>query len=280
MLKDLLLKHKLFAITGDNASNNDTLCDHLYESLLRQYSDRFDGVKERMRFHGKTSFVRCLAHITNLICDDILKDLKSGSTEEAKALLDNQDKKHKDKKYNLTPDHLPSTGKGAVAKIRLLNLWILRSDQRLQDWAKYPRCIHRKPRYDVKTRWNSAYDMIQQALDLQQEYTEFCGEHRAVKALLPTSNEWVTLHQLAYVLKPFKDKIEEVSKEMPLIVKSLEVYWELDILLNNIKDKVGIFKDLEPTIRDAVIAGITKNSKYQRKMEKHVLLFVAHILDP
>ena len=260
MLRDLLLEYKLFAITGDNASNNNTLYVHLYKSLLCQYSDRFDGVKEQMRFHGKASFVRCLAHITNLICDNILKDLKSRTAEEAKALLDYQDKKHKDKNYNLTPSHLPSTGKGAVAKIRLLNLWILCNDQRLQDWAKYPRCVHRKPRYNVKTRWNSAYNMIQQALDLQQEYTEFCGEHPAVKALLPTPNEWLMLHQLAYVLKPFKDKTDEVSKEMPSIAKSLEVYWELDILLNNIKDKVGIFNNLEPTIREAVIAGITKNS--------------------
>jgi hypothetical protein len=122
--------------------------------------------------------------------------------------------------------------------------------------------------------------MIVQALDLQQEYTKFCSEHYAIKALLPTPNEWVMLHQLAYVLKPFKDKTEEVSKEMPSITKSLEVYWELDILLNNVKDRVGIFSNLESTIRNAVIASITKNSKYQRKMEKHVLLFVAHILDP
>ena len=35
MLRDLLLEHKLFAITGDNASNNNTLCVHLYKSLLR-----------------------------------------------------------------------------------------------------------------------------------------------------------------------------------------------------------------------------------------------------
>jgi hypothetical protein len=45
-----------------------------------------------MRFHGRKTFIRCLAHVINLICDDILKELKSSTAKEAKALLDDLDK--------------------------------------------------------------------------------------------------------------------------------------------------------------------------------------------
>jgi len=41
-----------------------------------------------MRFHGRQSWIRCLAHIVSLICTDVLKDLKSGSAKEANKALD------------------------------------------------------------------------------------------------------------------------------------------------------------------------------------------------
>lgn len=39
LLDTLDLKQKLFSITGDNASNNSTLCCHLYKKLLREFDD-------------------------------------------------------------------------------------------------------------------------------------------------------------------------------------------------------------------------------------------------
>jgi hypothetical protein len=95
-LKELSIEQKLLAITGDNASNNGTLCHALYKGLSESYSGdplANSSIRSRMRFHGRKSFIRCLAHITNLICDDILKELKSSTGKEAKALLDNLTRK-------------------------------------------------------------------------------------------------------------------------------------------------------------------------------------------
>jgi hypothetical protein len=57
LLTELKLKQKLFTITGDNAGNNGTLCEALFNSLVGQFDDKNDpfSTKDRMRFHGKDS---------------------------------------------------------------------------------------------------------------------------------------------------------------------------------------------------------------------------------
>ena len=50
VLEELKIKHKLFAITGDNAGNNGTLCQSLYNSLKHEFDDRFSPIgRPRMR---------------------------------------------------------------------------------------------------------------------------------------------------------------------------------------------------------------------------------------
>ena len=39
LLEELKVKHKLFAIIGDNASNNSTLYYHLFQRLREEYDD-------------------------------------------------------------------------------------------------------------------------------------------------------------------------------------------------------------------------------------------------
>jgi hypothetical protein len=89
LLQELKLEHKLFSITGDNAGNNGTLCQSLFDSLRKKYNDKFSPIaKPHIRFHFRRSWIRCLAHIVSLICDDVLNDLKSGTAKEAKKALD------------------------------------------------------------------------------------------------------------------------------------------------------------------------------------------------
>ncbi|KAJ5288432.1 hypothetical protein N7508_011207 [Penicillium antarcticum] len=70
MLIELGLEDKLSSITGDNASNNEAMASELFLSL----SDR-PGVEEAMPaplYRGLDSYIRCLAHVLNLIVKDIL----------------------------------------------------------------------------------------------------------------------------------------------------------------------------------------------------------------
>ena len=277
LLKELGIEQKLLAITGDNAGNNGTLCHALYKGLSESYSDdplANSSIRPRMRFHGRKSFIRCLAHVTNLICDDILKELKSSTAREAKALLDDLDKRRV-KNIPLLP------GRGVLAKIRLINIWILRSTLRGQAWdALSPRAAAREPKYDCGTRWNGGYDMADMACDLRDEYTLICQQQPAIRALLPTEAEWVILAQIRLVLEPFKALTLKVSQEMPSLQNSLGLYWQIEALLDQVDKREGIFSDLHESVRNAVKAGVKKNNKYKKEMGSCIMIYVAHMLDP
>lgn len=104
------LDSKLLAITADNADNNGTLCSHLYELL--SHNDITQYIEEpnlSIRFEGDASYVRCLAHVLNLIVKDILQSLKSG---DMKTAVDTCDAMAKG-----TP--FPS-GLAALARLRLI----------------------------------------------------------------------------------------------------------------------------------------------------------------
>lgn len=276
LLVEFKLQGKLFTITGDNASNNGTLCNALFQSLCKEYSDMGSLSKKPMHFHGKDSWIRCLAHVIALICGDVLGGLKAGTAKEAKKLLDNWDKDFSDRNYIIPMDE----SRSCIAKIRLLNLWILRSSQREQAWALMPRTRNRRPIYDVDTRWNSLYDMIVQYIDLLAEYKDFINSHSQVAALALSMNEELSLHQLAKVLKPFKVMTLHVSETMPEVGRSLEIYWDLDNLLDQVTNGVGSYAELDQSLRDAFATGRKKYIKYSKKLEKNALLFAAHILDP
>lgn len=211
MLAELDIAPKLLTITGDNAGNNGTLCDSLHDQLLKKYDnddDRF-RIRPLMRFRGRPSFIPCLAHILNLICKDVLASLRAGSAREAKAILD-------DMAIHTSPafNSIHST-KGAIMKIRLLTLWIARSPQRRRDWKEVS--PGKQVSYDVDTRWNSTYIMIQDALRLQTELGQFVRIHPEIQALQLTDDEWSTLQQVAKILKPFWDHTNSVSKACPTI---------------------------------------------------------------
>ena len=201
LLKELGIEQKLLPITGDNADNNGALCYALYNGLYESYSDdplANSSIRPRMWFRGRKSFIRYLAHVTSLICDDILKELKSSTAKEAKALLDDLDKKRL--------KNIPSLpGRVVLAKIRLIKIWILWSTLHGQAWdAVSPLAAAREPKYDCGTRWNSGYDIADMACDLGDEYTLFCQQQPAIKTLLPTEAGWVILAQVRLVLEPFK----------------------------------------------------------------------------
>ncbi len=89
LLKELDIEQKLFVITGDNARNNSTLSESLFNSLRKKYDDRVTLLgRPLMRFYERPSWIRCLAYINALLCDSVLKDLNSSSIKEAKKKLD------------------------------------------------------------------------------------------------------------------------------------------------------------------------------------------------
>jgi hypothetical protein len=122
LLDTLDLKQKLFLITRDNASNNSTLYCYLYKKLQREFNnvERLTQTKELMKFHGEKSYIQCLAHVINLVCKAILKELKASSHKDAKRILD----RIAAEKTNIVPATNTQT---TIVKLRLLIMWILKS---------------------------------------------------------------------------------------------------------------------------------------------------------
>ena len=88
LLQELDIAPKLLTITGDNAGNNGTMCDTLHAELSQLYDDEDSEFRLRplMRFRGRQSFIRCLAHVINLICKDILSHFGAGSVRRPRRL--------------------------------------------------------------------------------------------------------------------------------------------------------------------------------------------------
>lgn len=122
--------------------------------------------------------------------------------------------------------------------------------------------------------------MIVQFIDLLAEYKDFINSHPQVAALALRLDEELALHQLAKVLKPFKTMTLQVSETMPEVGQSLEMYWDLDNLLDQVTNGVSNYAELDQSLRDAFATGRKKYIKYSRKPEKNALLYAAHILDP
>lgn len=66
MLMEHDLERKLITISGDNASNNERMVSQLSQNLKR-------NLGADLLFRGASSYVRCLAHILNLIVKSILQ---------------------------------------------------------------------------------------------------------------------------------------------------------------------------------------------------------------
>jgi len=64
---DFDLCEKLFCITTDNASNNDTMIKHLFDSILDKTGILHDAENQH---------IPCLAHVINLVVGAFLKNLK------------------------------------------------------------------------------------------------------------------------------------------------------------------------------------------------------------
>ena len=90
-LKRIKSYYYLLIITGDNTSNNDTLCTNLYKLLFREYNDyfnKFPVYSKNIRFRGNLSYIQYFAYILNLIIKVILSDLSSSTYKQANEYLD------------------------------------------------------------------------------------------------------------------------------------------------------------------------------------------------
>ena len=271
--------HLLLTITGDNASNNDTLCVNLHELLLREYDDYLEEFPDRnatMRFRREASRIRCFAHVLNLIVKAILAELGSSTYKQATEYLDRVSEaiaKRKERQLDLPG------AQGVVAKLRIIVLWIIRSPYRIQEWKKRdntPKIIN----YDVDTRWNFTLRMIDDAFDCRSAINDSCDDIDALKDMKLRPEEWNQLDKIREILRPFRKFTEYCSREQPSIQMLARMYNEVGLLLRRISQKQGPFSTIDSTLVSAVKKGIEVFEKYYSYIGEHDLYYIATVLDP
>jgi hypothetical protein len=165
----LNIAHKVIAVCGDNAPNNDTFCDHFHAKLKVKYDDNPQLLLglPRCLFRGRQSRIRCLAHILALIAESVFKHLKSGTTKDAQTIINSVLEGN-----GQFPTECASLS--VWMKIRTMVLWIMGSDERRKWWKEV--CNEFIP-LDVDSRWNSLYLMMMVARRYKAQISLFGRDH-------------------------------------------------------------------------------------------------------
>jgi hypothetical protein len=204
--------------TADNADSNDCAIEELLKPLLP---------KEDPAALRRLRRIRCGNHVLNLgataFLDGKLKDILKG--------LDSQSQQYKDLKKEL--DFLEDWRlTGAFLKLHNLEVWIGRSPQRKEGFARITRGelseeqIHEfgqvlwniselgglALKQDNDTRWNSFFTSAERALKLKDPidiYAQQMSREKDKNKRLPAENiltedDWSVLSITLEILKPFK----------------------------------------------------------------------------
>ncbi|ODQ71418.1 hypothetical protein LIPSTDRAFT_73083, partial [Lipomyces starkeyi NRRL Y-11557] len=106
-----------------------------------------------------------------LTLEDILRALKSGTANEAYTVCDSLESGDQETFGTQQP----------LARLRILAVWISRSSQRRKQWKRICTLMNLATKYieyDVDTRWNSTFRMLEDALNAQPQVDEFFARIR------------------------------------------------------------------------------------------------------
>jgi hypothetical protein len=212
ILRDYNLEQKFFCITSDNASNNDTMVDHLQSGLATM----------NVKWDGRTNHIRCFAHILQLVVNAGLDELRTIDGKRFAELLQ---------------------------KVSGFAKFVRRSPQRFEAFRKACESLSIRAitiPLPVKTRWSSDFRMMQATLYLRKAINRFIDDwqsdrYQDISEYRLTNAEWAMMEVLHMILLPFQrcTKRFETNGEIDY------VFFAYDTMFEYLKDVLAALKKRE-----------------------------------
>ncbi|KAK9341814.1 ribonuclease H-like domain-containing protein, partial [Lipomyces starkeyi] len=221
-------------------------------------------------FHGRRSWVRCIAHSLNLIVKAFLQRLDFDVGQN----IDNDDV------VILKPNKI-------VSKIRRVAKSISNETQSREYWLKlvnkYSNDNSRRKviPYDVTTRWNSTYYMLDGAYELKRVYDKFTSEKMQSSRL--SREEWQVVGDMQTILRKFENWTLMASgnytvSSMWPILNDMDMFFQSIAAVNGTGDNV--YNGYSEACIEAIMAAKEKFDVYHERYLSLDLYEVAMSLDP
>ncbi|XP_077251846.1 zinc finger BED domain-containing protein RICESLEEPER 2-like [Tasmannia lanceolata] len=237
---------RVFTVTVDNASSNDVVVGYLRRRLINWGSSILQG---------KFLYVRCVAHIINLVVCDGLKEVEI-AVDRVRAAI----------KYV----------RSSPARLKLFKKCV--ENERIQ--SKSLLCL------DVSTRWNSTYLMLMSAEKFEKAFDRFDVEDPFFSGELdsgdvdgirkPDHEDWEKVRKMATLLQNFYELTIRVSGSLYVTSNTLfpEIV-EVEYLLQEwLQSEDFNLVMMARRMKD-------KFNKYWGDIEKmNKLIYIAVVLDP
>ena len=257
---DFDILNKLGYFVMDNASNNDTLTEHLGYKL-REANVLFDPIRRRLR---------CLGHVINLVVQDFLFGKSSNDVSYINTEPDLPDV------VIPSDDDLDIWRKaGPMGKLHNIVVYVCRSDQRRQYFKKLSNGL--SLRRDQATRWHSWYDMLYWVIHrVKPAIIQFTLEDKNLQTDMLRGEEWKTLEIICEFLGVFQEVCKEAEGNNATIEAVLP---SMECLMDHFKEACQEHSQ-EEVILGQLDAGYTKLKKYFNLQDRAPVYVAGVVLNP
>ncbi|OJT15390.1 Zinc finger BED domain-containing protein RICESLEEPER 3 [Trametes pubescens] len=314
-LTEFRIQEKILGVTCDNASNNDTMLAkmmdllpnfsgelarvrcfaHVLNLVAKSLISEFDARVERNEDEVDEEELRELRALTEgEEEEEVVTRTESAATagnddDGEVAVGDDNVDDEVDPMAQLTPQERAQFEidvrpvKLILAKLRKLSFKIIHSTTRLlPEWKSVLRTLRLPEKLlprDVKTRWNSTYEMLRVAIEYRAAVDMLCAnKSNGLRSFELTPQEWKTAKQLRHVLKVFKDATTFFSQgRVPNLAAVIPAIDHIDAHLTTIS------RDEEKFSQPIRIAcGLAKETlnKYYSLTDNSISYRIAMVLHP